>query len=155
MADNLGDIQIWCKKLMQDNVALEKQALLTTSQWIWKYERVSILNIKYLQMGSRTRCIGVALLGFPGPESLIADTRNSSSVPSIRLTTEKLVSLTGKALTFTQSLPFSFFSMRYPETQINYEITTAQWWIYSIVQHDSWYQHNHNKSLSKNWIVFY
>lgn len=72
------------------------------------------------QTGSRTMCLGVALLGLPGPPSLTAMTRNSYSDPSVNFMTEYVVSGTGNDDAFVHSLPFSFFSMIYPgHTQKN------------------------------------
>jgi len=62
------------------------------------------LNLRRdLQMGSRTLCGPVLLLGFPGPASLIATTRNSNSLPSTRFGTVNVVPDIGLALTGVQS----------------------------------------------------
>ena len=76
----------------------------------------------YLQTGSRTLCGPVLLLGFPGPASLTATTRNSHSLFSGRFGTVKVLPVTGEEFTGVQLVPglplvTGHFSIWYPGNQ--------------------------------------
>ena len=95
-----------------------KYNLLSGGIKIWNLADMDCES-NYLQTGSRTLCGPVVLLGFPGPASLTATTRNSHSLFSGRFGTVNSFPVTGDELTGIQlpvGRPFvtGAFSITYP-----------------------------------------